>query len=91
MSRRAAVLLGTLAAECMFICGAIGPSSAAAANKQPATIKDLEGQQVDISPDPPQGVDNNKTMGHGAGGWGYFKYLPPPPGRPAPWPRPPRR
>ena len=29
---------------------------------KPATIKDLEGQQVDVSPDPPQGVDSNKTM-----------------------------
>jgi len=41
---------------------ALVPMSAAAANKAPATIKDLEGQQVDVSPDPPQGVDNNKTM-----------------------------
>ena len=62
MSRRAAALSAVLAAACVLICGALAPSSAAAANKQPATIKDLEGQQVDISPDPPQGVDNNKTM-----------------------------
>src|ERR1700735_3355515 len=45
-----------------LMCGPLAPSSAPAANKQPATIKDLEGQQVDLSPDPPQGVDNNKTM-----------------------------
>jgi tetratricopeptide (TPR) repeat protein len=32
------------------------------ASKQPATIKDLDSQQVDVSPDPPTGVDNNKTM-----------------------------
>ena len=30
--------------------------------EEPATIKDLEGQQVDVSPDPPQGVDTTKTM-----------------------------
>ncbi len=36
--------------------------TAAAANKPPATIKDLEGQQVDISHEPPKGVDSNKTM-----------------------------
>ncbi len=62
MSRPAAALLAALAAACAFIGGALVPSSALAANKQPTTIKDLEGQQVDISPDPPQGVDNNKTM-----------------------------
>jgi cellulose synthase operon protein C len=62
MSRPAAVLLAALAANCVFTCGTIVPSSVVAANKQPATIKDLEGQPVDISPDPPQGVDNNKTM-----------------------------
>src|SRR5271155_559277 len=62
MRRPAAVLLATLAVECVFVSGTIVPSSAVAGNKQPTTIKDLEGQQVDISPDPPQGVDNNKTM-----------------------------
>ncbi len=36
--------------------------TAAAANKPPATIKDLEGQQVDVSPEPPKGVDSQKTM-----------------------------
>jgi tetratricopeptide (TPR) repeat protein len=36
--------------------------TAAAANKPPTTIKDLEGQQVDVSPEPPKGVDSNKTM-----------------------------
>ena len=39
-----------------------GIATAAAANKPPATIKDLEGQQVDVSPEPPKGVDSNKTM-----------------------------
>ena len=62
MSRPAAALSAALAAAGVVMYGALAPSSAAAANKQPATIKDLEGQQVDISPNPPQGVDNNKTM-----------------------------
>ena len=62
MSRPAAVLSAALAAGGAFIYGALLPSSAVAANKPPTTIKDLEGQQVDISLDPPQGVDNNKTM-----------------------------
>ena len=39
----------------------LAPAAAAASNK-PATIKDLESQQVDVSTAPPQGVDNNKTM-----------------------------
>jgi TolA-binding protein len=33
-----------------------------AAHSNPPTIKDLEGQQVDVSTDPPQGIDTNKTM-----------------------------
>src|ERR1700723_1856085 len=46
------------------VLGAVGsrPILAQNAPKKPATIKDLEGQQVDISSDPPQGVDTNKTM-----------------------------
>jgi cellulose synthase operon protein C len=35
---------------------------AVAASSKPATIKDLEGQQVDVSTDPPRGVDSTKTM-----------------------------
>ena len=31
-------------------------------NKKPPTIKDLDNQQVDVSPDPPKNVDANKTM-----------------------------
>ena len=42
-------------------CWALSPAVLAASN-QPATIKDLEGQQVAVSPDPPQGIDSNKTM-----------------------------
>jgi cellulose synthase operon protein C len=41
---------------------ALGPLSASAAPKKPATIKDLDGQQVDVSTDPPQNVDSAKTM-----------------------------
>jgi len=33
-----------------------------AAGTNPPTIKDLEGQQVDVNTSPPQGVDANKTM-----------------------------
>jgi cellulose synthase operon protein C len=36
--------------------------SCANAAQQPATIKDLESHQVEIKPDPPQGVDAAKTM-----------------------------
>jgi tetratricopeptide (TPR) repeat protein len=40
----------------------LGPSMLSAAPKKPATIKDLENQPVDVSPDPPQNVDAAKTM-----------------------------
>jgi tetratricopeptide (TPR) repeat protein len=40
----------------------LGPSMLSAAPKKPATIKDLDDQQVDVSPDPPQNVDAAKTM-----------------------------
>ncbi len=49
-------------------CGAaivsmlVAASLASAAPKKPATIKDLENQQVDVSPDPPKNVDSSKTM-----------------------------
>ncbi len=36
--------------------------TAGAASPQPATLKDLENQQVAVSPNPPQDVDFNKTM-----------------------------
>jgi tetratricopeptide (TPR) repeat protein len=36
--------------------------AAVAAPKKPPTIKDLENQQVDVSPNPPQNVDSAKTM-----------------------------
>jgi TolA-binding protein len=50
-----AAALGTL------LGAGLAPGGAAASDKQP-TIKDLESQQVDISPDPPRGVDSTKTM-----------------------------
>src|SRR6201986_3545362 len=48
----AAILFGVL----------LGPSMLSAAPKKTATIKDLDNQQVDVSPDPPQNVDSTKTM-----------------------------
>ena len=39
-----------------------GASPVSAAPKKPATIKDLDTQQVDVSPDPPKNVDSGKTM-----------------------------
>jgi len=40
----------------------LGPSMLSAAPKKPATIKDLDNQPVDVSPDPPKNVDSAKTM-----------------------------
>src|ERR1700735_3044845 len=42
--------------------GSLSVAPAFAASKNPPTIKDLEGQDVDVSTAPPQGVDTNKTM-----------------------------
>jgi TolA-binding protein len=61
MTRSLAILL---LVSCTAVLGTVSPRPLCAQNapkKQP-TIKDLEGQQVDISKDPPQGVDTNKTM-----------------------------
>src|SRR5206468_10120716 len=44
------------------LCAVAMPGWAENAPKKPATIRDLEGRQVEISKDPPQGVDTNKTM-----------------------------
>jgi cellulose synthase operon protein C len=56
-------------AVAQLTCGAailaamlLGPSILLAAPKKPATIKDLDNQQVDVSQDPPQNVDAAKTM-----------------------------
>ena len=51
----------------LVCCAALGTASpggspAFAASKNPPTIKDLEGQDVDVSTAPPPGVDTNKTM-----------------------------
>src|SRR6202162_6313613 len=61
MTRQLALLL---IVACTPVLSAVAPRPILAQNapKKPATIKDLEGQQVDISKDPPQGVDSNKTM-----------------------------
>jgi len=40
----------------------LAPGLGAAATQQPATIKDLDGQQVEIDTGPPQGVDSAQTM-----------------------------
>jgi cellulose synthase operon protein C len=46
----------------VMLAMALGPASGIAAQKKPPTIKDLENQQVDVSPDPPRNVDSAKTM-----------------------------
>ena len=61
MTRSLALLL---LVSCTAVLGAVSPRPirAEAAPKKQPTIKDLEGQQVDVSKDPPQGIDTNKTM-----------------------------
>ncbi|MDP9014857.1 MAG: tetratricopeptide repeat protein [Pseudomonadota bacterium] len=60
MKRSAA---GVLAAVWLGLLGAASFAPAeAAAKKPPPTIKDLEGQHVEVNSDPPQGVDANKAM-----------------------------
>ncbi len=59
MSRSSAGIALFAAGLTALGCWAPAP---AASNKPPATIKDLESQQVDVNTDPPQGVDTNKTM-----------------------------
>ena len=60
MSRVPVRLVFAAALVASSVC-ALAPMAAAAPQK-PQTIKDLEGQQVEVSTDPPQGVDSNKTM-----------------------------
>jgi cellulose synthase operon protein C len=57
---RAPATLGAMAATAL--AAALLASPCGAANKNPPTIKDLDSQQVDVSTDPPQNVDANKTM-----------------------------
>jgi TolA-binding protein len=57
---------GGLAAQ-LGACGAtlvlaLAGTRIMAASANPPTIKDLEGQKVEVSPTPPQGIDTNKTM-----------------------------
>jgi tetratricopeptide (TPR) repeat protein len=50
-------------ATAILLAMALSPAALGqAAPKKPATIKDLDNQQVDISPDPPKNVDSAKTM-----------------------------
>jgi cellulose synthase operon protein C len=49
-------------AAAMLAAMLLGLPAAQGAPKKPATIKDLEDQQVDVSPDPPKNVDSAKTM-----------------------------
>jgi len=53
--------------EAILVAAALGAAglqagSAAAATKPPPTIRDLDSQQVDVSTEPPQGVDANRVM-----------------------------
>ena len=56
--------LAAVLAVCGAAVGALSLTSAQvmADSKNPPTIKDLEGQQVDVNSNPPQGIDTNKTM-----------------------------
>src|ERR1035438_8701392 len=44
------------------VVAALLPAPGNAANKNPATIKDLDAQQVGVDTQPPKNVDANKTM-----------------------------
>jgi cellulose synthase operon protein C len=49
-------------AAAILVAVALSPEMSVGAPQKPATIKDLENQQVDINTDPPQNVDSAKTM-----------------------------
>ena len=51
-----------IAAAAVLIGFALALPAAVGAPKKPPTIKDLDSQQVNVSPDPPQNVDSAKTM-----------------------------
>jgi cellulose synthase operon protein C len=53
---------GSLGVVCAAILGTLYWAPAPGAAKNPPTIKDLEGDQVDVTNAPPQGVDANKAM-----------------------------
>jgi cellulose synthase operon protein C len=59
---RLAVVSQLTCAAAILAAVALGPSLSFAAPKKPPTIKDLDNQQVNVSPDPPQNVDSAKTM-----------------------------
>src|ERR1700729_1194604 len=60
--KRFAVVSQLTCAAAILAAVVLGPGSSVAAPKKPPTIKDLDNQQVDVSPDPPQNVDATKTM-----------------------------
>jgi tetratricopeptide (TPR) repeat protein len=57
---RAAAGAAWVACAALLVCSLSAPVGAAA--KKPATIKDLDADQVDVNMDPPQNVDANKAM-----------------------------
>jgi tetratricopeptide (TPR) repeat protein len=59
---RVAFAAKIVAASALAFGAAFGAAPGGAADQKPATIKDLEGQQVDVKTDPPQGIDSNRTM-----------------------------
>jgi TolA-binding protein len=59
MMRTAAGVSGSCAAVLGML--ALAPP-ASAGSQSPATIKDLDGQQVEVNTDPPKGVDSTQTM-----------------------------
>jgi TolA-binding protein len=58
--RRTYHVVGSM--PCIALLGVLWIPVAQAASKNPPTIKDLEGDQVDVNMDPPQNVDANKAM-----------------------------
>src|SRR5450631_2553754 len=60
--RRPLLAVEALVAAAVLSAAGLAPGFAWSAAKAPPTIRDLEGQQVDVSTDPPQGIDTNKAM-----------------------------
>jgi len=59
---RGAALVSVVRVSAALVCAVLLAAPGAAAEKPPATIKDLDSQQVDVNTDPPRNVDSNKTM-----------------------------
>jgi cellulose synthase operon protein C len=55
-------LTGSIVVLCVAVLGSVVRAPVEAASTNPPTIKDLQNGQVDVSTDPPQGVDANKAM-----------------------------